>query len=197
MNQKSLAIVIVAVLIVAVVGVAAYWALSSGGETNDGETNDGETNNGETNDGETNDGETNDGETNDGETNVGNASSLQFSVSIVREGESYETMYSAKNIGTSDLMIRIDLSTTEGDIVYIVNGAQQKAWEYVGDEWNDLSDAFSAQWDMWNPTLQGYTDNLSSWTGAEEWTYTDTDGSPVTIYDITVNQSLADSLFEP
>lgn len=166
MKQKNLAIVIVAVLIVVVVGVVAYWALSSG----DGNNN--------------------------GGTNVGDASSLQFSVSIVREGESYETMYSAKNIGTSDLMIRVDISTTEGDIVYIVNGAQQKAWEYVGDEWNDLSDAFSAQWDMWNTTVQGYTDNLSSWTGGD-WTYTDADGTPVRIYDITVNPSLADSLFEP
>jgi hypothetical protein len=157
---------------VAVVGTVAYWALSSGGETTNGETT-------------------------NGETNVGNASSLQFSVSIVREGESYETMYSVKNIGTSDLMIRIDLSTTEGDIVYIVNGVQQKAWEYVGDEWNDLSDAFSAQLDMWDPTVQGYTDNLSSWTGVGDWTYTDADGTPVRIYDITVNPSLADSLFEP
>jgi hypothetical protein len=177
MKQKNLAIVIVAVLIVAVVGVVAYWALSNGGETTNGETTDGETTN--------------------GETNVGDASSLQFRVSIVREGESYETMYSVKNIGTSDLMIRVDLSTTEGDIVYIVNGAQQKAWEYVGDEWHDLSDAFSAQWDMWDPTVQGYTDNLSSWTGVGDWTYTDTDGTPVRIYDITVNPSLADSLFEP
>jgi hypothetical protein len=176
MKQKNLAIVIVAVLIVAVVSVVAYWALSNGGETTNGETTNGETTN--------------------GETNVGDASSLQYRVSIVREGESYETMYSAKNIGTSDLMIRVDISTTEGDIVYIVNGAQQKAWEYVGDEWNDLSDTFSAEWDMWNTTVQGYTDNLSSWTGGD-WTYTDADGTPVRIYDITVNPSLADSLFEP
>jgi hypothetical protein len=166
MNQKNLAIVIVAVLIVAVVGVAAYWALSSGGGNNNGGTS------------------------------VGDASSLQFSVSIVREGESYETSYSAKNIGTSDLMIRVDIPTTEGDLVYIVNGAQQKAWEYVGDEWNDLSDDFSAQWDLWHLTWQGYMDNLASWTSGD-WTYTDTDGSPVTITDITLNPSLADSLFEP
>jgi hypothetical protein len=167
MNQKNLAIVVVVVVAIAVVAVGAYWVLNS------------------------------DNGDNNGVTNVDDASSLQFAVSIVREGEDFETTYSAKNIGTSDLMMRIEIATIEGDIIYIVNGAQQKAWANIAGEWMDLSDTFLNEWDMWNLTLDDYADNLSSWTGVGDWTYNDTDGSAVTIHDITVDPSLADSLFEP
>jgi hypothetical protein len=178
MNQKTLAIVVIAVVIVAVIGVGAYWALSSGGGNDGGDNNGGDTNGGTT-------------------TGVADASSLQFSVDI-SGGESQGTYtYSAKNIGTSNMMIRIDISTADVDFDYIVNGAQQKAWTYVGGEWMDLSDAFSNEWDSWNLTLQDYTNNLSSWTGAGDWTYTDANGYTIRVYDITVNPSLADSLFEP
>jgi hypothetical protein len=102
----------------------------------------------------------------------------------------------AKNVGTSSMMIRVEISNGY-NVIDIVNGAQQKAWEYSGDQWQDLSDTFSAQWDAWKLTWQGYRDNLADWTGAGDWTYTDPNGDTVRIYDITVNPSLADSLFQP
>jgi len=96
------------------------------------------------------------------------------------------------------MMIRIEITSPEGDLITIVNGAQQEAWLYSEGEWVDISTAFSSEWDSWRSTFQAYSDNLSSWTGAGDWTYTDTtDGSTVTITNIMVNPSLADSLFEP
>ena len=167
MNQKTLGIIIVAVIAVAVVAVAAYYLMNNGDDNVEDIIT------------------------------VENASSLQFSVSITREGETYETMYWAKYIGTSDLMIRVEIPDTSGDLIYIVNGANQTAWASEAGEWTDLSDTFSDQSDMWSLTADGYKDELSTWTEGD-WTYTDpTDGSEVRVYDIDVNPSLADSLFAP
>ena len=168
MDQKTMAIVVIVIVIVAVVGVGAYWALTSGGGNGGDET----------------------------PTGVADATSLQYSVEITG-GESEGTYnFYAKNIGTDDMMIRIEIPLGDDmEFTYIVNGAEQKAWSNEGSGWVDLSDTFSDQWDLWDPTWQAYTDNLASWTSGD-WTYTDTDGSTVTITGITVNPSLADSLFQ-
>ena len=167
MDQKTMAIVVIAVVIVAVIGVGAYWALNSGGGNGGEET----------------------------PTGIADATSLQFSVNISGGESEGAYNYYAKNIGTSDMMIRVEIPVSDMQLVYIVNGALQKAWANEGTTWMDLSDTFSDQWDAWNPTWEAYTDNLSTWTSGD-WTYTNTDGSTVTITEITVNPSLADSLFQ-
>jgi hypothetical protein len=135
-----------------------------------------------------------------GGANVAGASSLQYTVSVTNSSGASQGTYTfyAKNAGTSNLMIRIEFTDPSGDnFVYIVNGAQQKTWVYENDEWTDLSDAFSTQWDSWNSAWQGYRNSLAGWTGVGDWTYTDPNGDTIRIYNITVNPSLADSLFQP
>ncbi|MBN1244199.1 hypothetical protein JXA31_01235 [Candidatus Bathyarchaeota archaeon] len=168
MNQKTIAIVVIAVVIVAVVGVAAYYFLGSG--TGEPEA------------------------TPTPSPGVEGASSLQFTVSAT-EGESAGTSkYFAKNIGTDDMMIRIEFEMEGGNLIYIVNGVQQKAWGYEGVEWVEY-DIFADQLDLWKPVWQGYADNLSTWTSGD-YTYTDAGGATVTVSGITVNPTLEDSLFE-
>jgi hypothetical protein len=130
-------------------------------------------------------------------TGIAGASSLQFSVSATHAGVSQGTYtYMAKNLGTSNLMIRIEATTSTGDnFIYIVNGAQQKAWMCSNGEWLDLSDAFTTQWNTWDSQWEGYQNNLAGWTGGDH-TYTAPNGDTVRIYNITVNPSLADSLFQ-
>jgi hypothetical protein len=174
MNQKgisTLVIAVIVVVVVAVVGVGVYLAMSNtGGSGGNGDTT----------------------------PDIEGATSLQFSVEVTSEGTSWGTnTYMAKNIGTSDMMIRIEIESSDGDFVYIVNGAEEEAWAYADGEWTDVSDTFSDQWASWNSTWQGYQDSLTDWTGTGEWTYTDTDGSSVRIFDIAVNPTLADSLFQP
>ena len=169
MDQKTMAIVVIVVVIVAVIGGAAYWALSSGGG-NGGGDNGGEP------------------------TGVEGATSLQFTVEVSGGDAAGTYKFYGKHLGTSDMMIRVEIPLGEMDFIYIVNGAEQKAWATEGAGWVDLSDTFSEQWDSWDATWQGYTDNLSSWTSGD-WTYT-ANGATVTISEITVNPSLADSLFE-
>ena len=167
MNQKTLAIIIVAVLAVAVVAVAAYFLMNTEEEKIEDTIT------------------------------VENATSLQFSVDLTFDGESMGTYeYSAKNIGTSDLMVRVEIPDASGDLIYIINGANQSAWASVADEWTDLSDTFSTEWDSWTGTMEGYTDELTTWVEGD-WTFTDTDGTGVKVYNISINPALADSLFAP
>lgn len=130
------------------------------------------------------------------EVNVGDASSLKYSVSLTENGVlqgSYT--YQGKNAGTANFMIRIDASDSDGDTTFIFNGAQHKAWTYAGGEWTDISDFYDMQFQIWDGLWSAYTTNLSAWTGAGDYTYSD-GTSTVRIYDIAVNPSLPDSLFE-
>jgi hypothetical protein len=137
-------------------------------------------------------------------TGVAEASSLRFSVDLTPLYSVHTKTYKfmIKNIGASNMMMHIEVTSTEGNFVYIVNGAQQKAWEYANGEWTDLSNSFSAQWNSWNSTWTDYRDYLLGkggigvWPGSGDWTYTAEDNSAVRIYNITVNPSLADSLFQ-
>ena len=192
MNQKGiskLVIVVIIVVAVLVVGIVAYLGMSGGGGGSGGGGSGGGNGDGG------NGGDGNGGTTVD----VAGATSLKFSVSVTQAGVGQEVAtYSVKNAGTDSAMMRIDMTDASGEnYVYIINGAQEKVWIYSEDEWTDLSIAYTTYWDTWNSAWEGYRDSLSDWTGLGDWSYTSPDGDSVRIYDINVNPSLADSLFEP
>jgi hypothetical protein len=176
MNKKGVSWVIIAVVIVAVVvvGVVAYWAMTNTGGDNGG--------NGDGNGGE------------DVYT-VGNATSLQFTISAEAGDSMGTTLYKAKNIGTSDMMVRLDIEMEGMTISYIVNGVEEKAWADEGAGWQDLSDTFQAQYDIWVPVFDAYTDCFADW-ATGEYTYDDGEGNTVTVSDIAINPTLEDSLFQ-
>ncbi len=126
------------------------------------------------------------------------ATSIQFSVSFTTGTEtSFAYTYSAKNIGTPNMMMRIEGTFGNDTMVYIINGVQQKMWINSGGEWIDMSTDFSTQWDSWNQTWQGYETSLAEWAGTGEYTYTyPGTGETLRIYNIAVNPELADSLFQ-
>jgi hypothetical protein len=132
--------------------------------------------------------------------NVAEATSLQFTISMTNSsGASLGSYtYSAKNAGTSNMMIRVEFAdpSSGSSYVYIVNGAQQKAWMEVDGQWTDLSSAFTSEFSSWDETFTGYKDSLADWSGLGDWTYTSPTGETVRIHDISVNPSLPDSLFE-
>jgi hypothetical protein len=128
-------------------------------------------------------------------TDISDASSLQYSVSLTESGVLEATYtFMGKNIGTDDFAMRIDYTDEDGDTTFIFNGATNKAWTYSGDEWVDISDYYTAQWDIWDNIWTGYTNNLAAWAGTGDYTYSDGSTS-VTIYDIAINPTLDDSLF--
>ncbi len=128
-------------------------------------------------------------------TDVATATSLKYTVSLTENGVLKGTYtFQGKNLGTDNLMMRIDYTDNDGSTIFIFNGAQHKAWTYSGDQWVDISDYYDSQFQTWNSLWQGYSTNLAAWTGQGEYSYT-SNGSTVRIYDISVNPTLDDSLF--
>jgi hypothetical protein len=128
------------------------------------------------------------------------ASSLKFSLSFTQDSSTYGYTISAKNIGTQNMMMRVEgtISQSSGNIIYLLNGAQQKAWMYSDNQWVELSSQFNDQWDTWNNIWNGYFTDLDNWSGIGDYTYTSpSTGETTRIYDVQVNPELPDSLFAP
>ncbi len=174
MNKKGVSLVIIAIVIIAVVviGGVAYWAMTNtGGDGGNG------------------------GNGGEDVYTVANATSLQFTISATEGTSAGTTIYSAKNIGTDNMMIRVEIQAEGMSFIYIVNGAEQKAWADEGSGWVDLSTTFSTQWDAWKPVFSAYSASFEDWVSGD-YIFTDSDGYTVTVSDISINPTLADSLFE-
>jgi hypothetical protein len=128
--------------------------------------------------------------------NIADATSLQFKADTTIQGVSGTYTFKAKNIGTSNMMMRIEGTYQAQNVIMIINGARQKLWVYEGGQWMDLSMNYSQYENTWTTTFQGYLTQLAGWTGGD-WSYTD-NSSEITIhlYKIVVNPSLPDSIFE-
>ncbi|MGD0645882.1 MAG: hypothetical protein ABSA75_13330 [Candidatus Bathyarchaeia archaeon] len=191
MKRKTLVIVAIIVIAVILVGIGIYAATRGGGTTTSTTTATPTTSPSAS-------GTATPAPTST-TTGVGGASSMQFTETLTNSsGASLGTYtYYAKDIGTSNLMIRIELTNIPGssDMVYIVNGALQQAWLETGGQWTDMSSAFASNWSSWNSTFVGIKDNLTGWAGTGEYTYSDPQGDSVRISNIAVNPTLADSLF--
>jgi|WetSurMetagenome_2_1015567.scaffolds.fasta_scaffold544486_1 hypothetical protein len=127
-------------------------------------------------------------------TKVADASSLKYSVNLSADTPAAlrgTYTYYGKNIGTSSFMGRIEFTDLANyQTIIILNGAQQKSWEYSGGKWTEIS-AYGTYNNVW----QGYVGVLASWNGTGDYTYT-LGQATVRIYDISVNPVLADSLFQ-
>jgi hypothetical protein len=134
---------------------------------------------------------------------VAGASSIKFSVSYTSAASNADWGYtwSAKNLGTPNMMMRMEGSfsgdsSDNSNMIYIVNGVQQKAWMCSNDQWIDLSEGFADQWNSWSDTWEGYYEDFADWSGVGDYTYTNpVSGDSVRIYDVQINPQLADSLF--
>lgn len=210
--DKKILIAVIIVAILAVSSIAAYVVLSGDDGSKDSEDNGGTTEPTETEPTETEPTETEPTETeptesepetsepeNGGtEVDVGGASSLQYKVSVdPANEESIDYEWMVKNVGTENFMMRIEMESAGEEFIYIINGAQEKVWVCSDGEWMEFSEElYQTYWQTWNTAWQGYHTNLLDWTGYGDWSYTTPDGSSVRIYDINVNPSLSDSLFQ-
>jgi hypothetical protein len=129
---------------------------------------------------------------------VATATSLKFQVSLTTNGALQGTYtFLGKNSGSSSSMLRVDYTEGGGsdNTIYIFNGAQHKAWTYSGNEWVDISTYYDQQYTTWDNVWKGYIGNLAAWSGTGGYSYTENSDN-VSIHDIQVNPTLADSLFE-
>jgi hypothetical protein len=158
--------IVVAVVVVAAVGVTAAVLLSGGGGGAGGGGTGGQTIN-----------------------------SLSCTVDINSEGQTISAEYKAKDIGTQNMKVRVDMLLEGQQVAYIINGAERKAWAYALGQWVDMSSSFDQYWDMYSESVSDYRTRLSGWTGGDI-TYS-MDSTTVRMYNIQLNPSLSDSLFSP
>ena len=163
-------LVIVAIIVIAVVvgGIAAYYVLTSG-EGGEPEA------------------------TPTPSPDVADATSISFDVALAEETDKF----TAKNLGTSDVLLRVDQTDADGNtFIYLMNQTGEEAWANFGGEWMDVSATFED--DYWNSPLIGntalesYIDALADWSGTGDY-----EGDGFVISNISLNPELADSIFQP
>ena len=188
-SRKTLIAVVVIVILIVAVAAGVYFATRGNGSTNPSATPTPTPNSSSTPN----------PSTSGAGANVAGASSLQFTVSITNSsgGSLGSYTYYAKNAGTNNQMVRIDFTDPSGEnFVYIVNSALQQVWIESGGQWTDLSSAYASQASSWNTAFLGYKNSLVNWSGTGDWTYADPNGDSVRISSVSVNPTLADSLFQ-
>lgn len=173
MNKKGISmLVIVAIIVIAVVvgGIAAYYVLTSG----EGE-------------------EPTPTPTPTSSPDVEGATSISFDVELDVETDKF----TAKNLGTSDVLLRVDQIDAQGNtFIYLMNQTAQTAWANFGGEWTDDSANFDANY--WSSSLIGkvaldsYMDALADWSGTGDY-----EGDDFVISNVALNPELADSIFQP
>ena len=181
MNKKGIStLVIIAIIVIAVViaGVAVYVWYSGGGEPTPTPTP-------------------------TPTSAVEGATSLGFKVNATIGGNNELHAFTAKNLGTADILLRVDMIDAQGNVfVYLFNQTAQTLWISVSGEWMDQSTEFASYWNGANSATIGYTafdgyktKLATNWSGSGDYDYTSGEDT-FHIYDIAVNPSVADSLFE-
>jgi len=182
MNKKAVSWVVIGIIIIAVVvvGVVAYWAFTSTGGGGEGPT-----------------------PTPAATPDVAGATSIGFKVNATINGVSEEYAFTAKNLGTSDILLRTDEIDAQGNaFVYVFNETAQTVWASAMGQWSDVSSDFASYWDGANSGIIGYTaftdyknQIAAHWSGSGDYSYT-SGGNSYKIFDIILNPAPADSLFQ-
>jgi hypothetical protein len=128
---------------------------------------------------------------------VADATSLEFMANVTSQGTIVTHEFYGKNMGTSNLIVRFDILGGEaGNWSYILDTGQEKSWNSTNyGAW--ASSNYTADWAFWGTRWTNFVTNLQNWSGTGDYSYTSsTTGNYITIYSITVNPKLSDSLFQ-
>lgn len=130
--------------------------------------------------------------------NVATADSLEFTVQATNSsGTVYTYKFYVKNLQESNILVRVETSDSSGNQVLIVDAGQQKAWLQTSGIWVDVSSYYTTYYNTYKNDIALYQQSLASWSGSGDYTFVDpSSGYTVRIYDITVNPTLSDSLFQ-
>jgi hypothetical protein len=170
MNKKTVYIIVAVLVVVIVVAAAGIFLMNNSG--NSGETTP--------------------------TVSVKDATSLQYSANVTNTATGTITYnFAGKNLGTSNMTIRVDLLGGElGNYSYILNAGEEKSWSNTnGGAWT--AGNFTADWASWGTQWTENANELgNNWSGTGDYSYTASSGESITITCIAVNPTLADSLFQ-
>jgi hypothetical protein len=168
-NKKGIStLVIVAIIVIAVViaGIAVYVLYSGGGGGGE-ET-----------------------------PAVEGATSMRFDVNATVNGALEIDRFTTKNLGTSDVLLRVDQTDAQGnEFIYLMNQTGQTVWADFGTGFIDYSEDFATYWDndlIGNAALDSYMTALANWSGTGNY-----EGDSFIISNIVVDPTLEDSVFQP
>jgi hypothetical protein len=174
-NKKGIStLVIVAIIVIAVVigGIAVYVWYSGGGEEEPTPTP-------------------------TPTPDIEGATSMRFDVNATVEGALEVDRFTVKNLGTSDVLLRVDQTDAQGnEFTYLMNQTAQTVWADFGTGFMEYSENFEDQY--WNNELIGYVavesymDALADWSGTGDY-----EGDSFIIYNIVVDPTIEDSVFQP
>lgn len=181
---QTIAGVIIAII---VIGAAAGGYIALSGNGNEEGTSGDEEGSGDEESGESGSG-------------ITSASSIEFKIDLeTPETGKSTTRYRARNLdATPDF--RIDTTMGGQEFSYILNGSEEKGWVYSNGKWTEFTEMPGFDWDTyWNQyhsSYEEYSNELAEgWTGGDyEWS---SGGYSYKLYDIEVNPSLSDSIFQP
>jgi hypothetical protein len=130
---------------------------------------------------------------------MGNATSLQYTVDLTTSGVTGTYKFAGKNLGTAEIMLRVDANpvVSEGTIYsYVMYATNQTSYNNETGTWAEGN--FTKDWGVtWSPQWSGYIAHNSDWkTGDNDILYTDDAGNSVKVYNIVINPTLADSVFQ-
>ncbi len=131
-----------------------------------------------------------------GEGIIASATSLSFKIDYTYGGQTYTYWERARNIGTANMDLRVDMTLDTTTMSYILSGSQQEGWYGTAGYWLSFSSLgydFSTYWSDYYGGFESYTGWLADWTSGE-WQGT-VAGITYRIYDIQVNPTLGDEVF--
>lgn len=130
--------------------------------------------------------------------NIGSATSIDYKMDVTTAGGTSTWRFRAKDIGSSNMKLRVEGTTAGQEAKMILNIGSQEAWLWISaDNWENRSADFEYHWNMYETQLSDSLDVLSDWTGGD-YNYTDpATGASIRFYDIQMNPVLPDSLFQP
>jgi hypothetical protein len=170
MNKTTIYIAAVIIIII-VVGIAAYALMNNG---NGGSTNPTPT------------------PTATPSTNgVAEASTLTFNANVTTQGSTLEHKWQGKNIHSNAMTLRVDFA----NYAYILNADEQKSWSSTDSGVTWTQGNFTADWQSFSPQWTDFLNNLEHWSGSGDYSYTNTAGEGVVLFNISVNPSIPDSNF--
>jgi hypothetical protein len=175
MNKNTIYIIVaVLVIIIVVAGVVVYYYMGTG-ESGGGGGGGGET-----------------------VYTLGNATSVQYTVNLTDPTGVGIYTFAGRNLGTADIELRVDATPVVGydTYSYIMFATNQTSYNNETGTW--AAGNFTQDWGVtWSGQFEGYISHNADWmTGDSNISYHDSAGNEVLVYDIMINPSLPDSLFQ-
>jgi hypothetical protein len=128
---------------------------------------------------------------------VADATNLTFSANVTSQGITAQYNWQGQDIHSGNLSLRVDFST----YAYILSASAQKSWVSTDSGATFTASTFASDWGTTTAPGFGnqwadYVDNLAHWDGTSTtYSYTDTAGEAIVIFNIVVNPTIPASTF--